>query len=152
VRQIAAVGSVLSLSAATLSTWIILANNSPSFNQGLARGNVVAFALPGAVLGAASLIPSLNLTNQGVRCTQILAVASIGAGVSSLFISAETRAGNIPPETMYLAAALAWASPILALSEVLLASRAGWQQHDSSLRLQFAPSPKGAKATMTWSF
>ncbi|MFT5585240.1 MAG: hypothetical protein ACI9VR_002828 [Cognaticolwellia sp.] len=44
VRRVAAIGSVFALSAATLSTWVMLDNNSSSFNPGLARANVVAAA------------------------------------------------------------------------------------------------------------
>lgn len=152
VQQSAAIGSVLALGAATLSTWAFIAWSHNGSKRTLAGTNVVLFAVPGALLGAATLAPAVSLASQGVHWGPTLGVASVAAGVASVFVAAHSRSGTLPEQSVFLAAGLAWASPLLALSEVLLASRAGWRQHDSGVVVQFMPTPQGSQASMTWSF
>lgn len=152
VQALCGVGTGLALGAAALSTWAFVGSGDPWLNRGIARANVVLFATPGALLGALSLVPAVQLSNAGVRWAPSLAVASIAAGVGSVFVSAHSRKGTIPDESVFLAAGLAWAAPTLALLEVLLANRSAWRQHDPALRLQVAPTLNGGSATMTWSF
>lgn len=152
VQMLAGVSTVLTLGAASLSTMIFVGSGAYSLNRGLAGANAVVFAVPGIALGALSLAPAVHLSQQGVRWAPTLGVASVAAGVGSLFIAAYTRNGTIPDESLFLAAGLAWASPVLALAEVLLASRASWMQSGSPVSLRLTPTYQGGNATMTWSF
>lgn len=152
VQMLAGVGTVLTLGAASLSTLGFVSTDAYSLNRALAGANAVVFAVPGIVLGALSLAPAIHLSQQGVRWSPTLGVASVAAGVGSLFVAAYTRNGTIPDESYFLAAGLAWASPVLALAEVLLASRAAWMQAGSAVSLRITPSHQGGNATMTWSF
>ncbi len=152
IQMYSAVAASAALGAATLSAMTFQSSRDADFNRDLARLNAVAFGSTGVLLGALSLLPAIQLANHGVRWAPSLGVASMALGLTSLVIAADSRDGGMPADSVFLAAGLAWASPILALSEVLLSSRAGWKQSGSKVTFRLIPTYQGGSATMTWRF
>jgi hypothetical protein len=99
-----------------------------------------------------TLVPAIQLASSGVQWAPTLGIASIGAGVSSVFLAIQGTNGVVPKGAVFLAAGLAWASPLLALSEVLLSSRAGWRDQGADVSFRVTPTHQGGSATMTWRF
>ena len=149
-QMVSILGSMAVVGAAGLSSWAI--SRDLTDRSFIAGANVVVFAVPGAVLGAMTLMPAMQLASEGVQWAPTLGIASIAAGLTSVSLALASNNGQVPNGTLFLAAGLAWASPLLALSEVLMASRAGWQAQGSEVSFSLLPKQQGAHGTVTWSF
>jgi hypothetical protein len=150
--MVSILGSMAVIGAAGLSSWACY-RNPPATWSLIAGANVVVFAVPGAILGAMTLMPAMQLASEGVRWAPTLGMASIAAGLTSVVLANNYDFyGSDVGSGIFLAAGLAWASPLLALSEVLMASRAGWRAQGSEVSFSLLPKQQGAHGTVTWSF
>ena len=149
-QMVSILGSMAVIGAAGLSSWAI--SRDLTDRSFIAGANVVVFAVPGAVLGTMTLMPAMQLASEGVQWAPTLGIASIAAGLTSVSLALASNNGQVPNGTLFLAAGLAWASPLLALSEVLMASRAGWRAQGSEVSFSLLPKQQGAHGTVTWSF
>lgn len=149
-QMVSTLGSMAVIGAAGISAWAIGAGAD---ERSIAGANVVVFAVPGAVLGAMTLLPAMQLASEGVRWAPTLGIASIAAGLTSVALATNYDPyGSAVGSGIFLAAGLAWASPLLALSEVLMASRAGWQAQGSEVSFTLLPTGQGGRGSVTWSF
>ena len=150
-QMVSILGSMAVVGAAGLSSWAI--SRDLTDRSFIAGANVVVFAVPGAVLGAMTLMPAMQLASEGVRWAPTLGMASIAAGLTSVVLANNYDFyGSDVGSGIFLAAGLAWASPLLALSEVLMASRAGWRAQGSEVSFSLLPKQQGGHGTVTWSF